>query len=110
MRIILLIKILLAICCIYFSIRIIYINGQIDNSISEKYTAFNKLRGDPSLDTAGNRKRHLQKKVEFKREIDSLSEKRYPTWCRYIGLILGIIASLLAQDIYNTLFKKKRLN
>ena len=58
MRISLLIKILLAICSIYFCFRFINIHRQIDDSIKQKYTTLYELRGDPSLDTAENRKRY----------------------------------------------------
>lgn len=106
MRINLLIKILLAISCFYFSIRIIYVNGQIDKSISEKYTVLSKLRGVPSLDTAENRKRYQRKKGEINKQIDSLREKKYPNWCRFLAVILAPIAGWQLRSIYSSVFKK----
>lgn len=110
MRLIFLIKILFAISCVYISLRSVSINESIDNLINEQYSALGKLRGNPTLDTAENRKRYLERKTEINKQIASLSRKRYPTWYKYIGLILGMIGSYLVKDITSTLFKKKPLN
>ena len=77
MRISLLIKILLAICSIYFCFRFINIHRQIDDSIKQKYTTLYELRGDPSLDTAENRKRYLQKNEELNNQIESLKKRNF---------------------------------
>lgn len=104
----LIIKLVLVICCICLFIRIHYINEQIDNSIKERYTALYKLRGDPSLDTAENRIRYLQKKEELNNQIESLKKKKFPLWWNsfYSSLILIILGWQL-RFIYTSLFKKE---
>lgn len=110
MRLIFLIKILLAIGCIYLSFRLVFINDTIDKLINEQYNTLHKLRGDPALDTAENRKIYLQKKTEINNQIDSLSEKRYSNWYKFIAIIFGYIAGFLVRDIVSTLFRKERIN
>ena len=107
MRLILLIKILLAIGCIYLSLRLFFINYSIDNSIHEQVTALFKLKNDPALDSAENRKRYAQRRTDINKQIDSLYKKRYSNWYGFIGLILVFISNRLRRNIATSLFKKR---
>ena len=108
MRISLLIKILLAICSIYFCFRFINIHRQIDDSIKQKYTTLYELRGDPSLDTAENRKRYLQKNEELNNQIESLKKKKFPKWwTSSFSISLCILLGWWLRIIFTTLFKKR---
>lgn len=109
MRLTLTIKILLAICCIYFPLHIIYVNTKINNSIKEKYTILSSLRKNPTPDTAVNLKRYLTKKSEIDNEVLILQKNMYPGWARFIAAILPFIGGFLIRDIWGIIFKKKRL-
>lgn len=106
MRLIILIKILLAIFCIYLSFRLVFINASIDKSLNEQYHALSKLRNDPALDSAENRKRYAQRRTEINQQIDSLGEMRYSSWYKFIGIIFASIAGWLSRNLF-TLFKKR---
>jgi len=109
MKNILLIKILLAICSIYLCFQFIYIHKQIDDSINQKYTTLYKLRGDPSLDTAENRKMYLQKKEDLNNQIESLEKKKFPIWWNSLfSTLLCILLGWWLKIIFTTLFKKTK--
>ena len=107
MRLIVILKILLAIGCIYLSFRLFFINYSIDNSIHEQVTALVKLKNDPALDSAENRKRYTQRNADINKKIYSLYKKRYSKWYEVIGLILAFISSGLLKNITTILFKKR---
>ncbi len=107
MRLVFLLKILLAAGCVYLSIRLININTSIDTSISEQLTALTHLKNDPAIDSAENRKRYTIQQMEINNRIDSLRAKRYPDWYRFIAIILAATAGSLIRNIGKTLFRKK---
>jgi|GEM_PF-4499373 len=107
MLLIFILKILLAIGCIYLSFRLFFINYSIDNSIDEKVTALVKLKNDPALDSAENRRRYARRKADINKQIDSLYKKRYSKWYGFFGLILAFISSRLLRNIATTVFKKR---
>ncbi len=103
-----LIKLFLSICFIAFCFRLIYINGQIDTSIKEKYTTLYKLRGDPALDTAENRKRYIKKKEKIENQIGQLEKKKFPSWWNtFFSSILAILLGWWLRTIFTSLFKKR---
>ena len=100
-------KILLAIGCIYLSFRLFFINYSIDNFIHVQVTTLGKLKNDPALDSAENRKRYTLSNTDINKQIDSLYKKRYSKWYGFIGVILIFISSRLLRNIATTLFKKR---
>jgi hypothetical protein len=107
MRVIILLKLLVASACIYFSIHIILSGGTIEQSINEQYHAFASLKNDPARDSAINRKILVQRRRQISGEINRLSQKRYPTWLRFLPILLTLIAGKMLSDIYFTLFKRR---
>ena len=93
-------KILLLLGCIYLIADIIYIDLPIDNAIKKEYDALYKLRGDPHLDTAANRKIYAQKKAAIQYRIDRLSEKKHADWWyRAAPIVLTLIGGWLLRSI-----------
>lgn len=72
MRLILLIKKLPFIGCIYLSLRLFFINYSIDKSIHGQVTALVRLKNDPAIDLAENRKRFAKRKADINKQIDCL--------------------------------------
>jgi hypothetical protein len=110
MRPILLLKIALLVALIYFSFHLLYLDYTVDKSILAQSTALLKLRGDPHLDTAENRKRVLEKRATIEKEIEILTTQKHPYWYKTIALFLGIIAGWLIRNIIATQFKKRAKN
>lgn len=108
MKVPLIIKILFTTVCLCSAIAIIFTTDIVDKRISDRYTAIGKLRGDPHLDSAENRKRYIQAKNVIMAEIESLEKERKPYWYRYIGLSFAFIASLSLNHIISTLMNKRK--
>jgi hypothetical protein len=110
MRLILWLKIVLLIGFIYFSLRVIFIDYPIEQSIKAQQTVLSKLRKDRALDTSEGRERYLQKRLVIQKQIDNLHKKKHPNWYQYIPIILSPIAGWLIRGIIFTVFKKRANN
>ncbi len=106
MRLITLAKILILISCIGLSIYLTFIDYPVAKSIQAQYTALDKLKNDPAIDSAENRKRYALNKAAIYQQIDELNKKRHPYWYQIIGILLTAFTGWLIRLIVPPLFKK----
>jgi hypothetical protein len=105
MQPILLLKILLAIGCLYLSYSIMSHESSIVNATYELSSI--NLKNDPAKDSSENRKNYARKRLEINNKIASLNAKRWPAWYGYIAVILIPIGGGLIGNIIKTLKKRR---
>ena len=107
MRLITVAKILLILGCIALSLYFTLINYSIDRSINTQLTALTKLKNDPKLDSAVNRKIYAQRKADINQEYERLRAKRHSQWFSILGVVLAMFDGWLIRRIVPPLFKKR---